>query len=178
VIQESTSLKYGPASEPLHISVEWLTICDALLTGFRPEDKGPYAFTPNTVELIPTLGALFPRGGPVQDPVLTTHREQVATDARADLVGPAQQVHLAVRVPHVAVRGTAQEMCCATEAGSYLRLRDSCLTQLKAQGPSRTCNESKEGEEEVPLAVRLPHVAVRGAAPYFPVKRLSCHGYI
>jgi len=36
-----------------------------------PEDKGPYALTPNTVELIPTLGALFPRGGPVQDPVLT-----------------------------------------------------------------------------------------------------------
>jgi len=27
--------------------------------------------TPNTVELIPTIGALFPRGGPVQDPVLT-----------------------------------------------------------------------------------------------------------
>ena len=34
----------------------------------------PYALTPNTVELIPTLGALFPRGGPVQDLVLTnTH---------------------------------------------------------------------------------------------------------
>ena len=31
-----------------------------------------------------------------------------------------------------------------TEAGSYLRLIDSCITQLKAQGPSRTCNESKE----------------------------------
>ena len=28
--------------------------------------------------------------------------------------------------------------------GSYLRLIDSCITQLKAQGPSRTCNESKE----------------------------------
>ena len=27
--------------------------------------------TPNTVELIPTRGALSPRGGPVQDPVLT-----------------------------------------------------------------------------------------------------------
>ena len=27
--------------------------------------------TPNTVELIHTLGALSPRGGPVQDPVLT-----------------------------------------------------------------------------------------------------------
>ena len=29
-------------------------------------------------------------------------------------------------------------------AGSYLRLTDSCITQLKAQGPSKTCNESKE----------------------------------
>ena len=38
------------------------------------------------------------------------------------------------------------EMCCGTEAGSYLRLIDSCITQLKAQGPSRTCNESKEEE--------------------------------
>ena len=27
--------------------------------------------TPNKVELIPTLEALLPRGGPVQDPVLT-----------------------------------------------------------------------------------------------------------
>ena len=34
-----------------------------------------------------------------------------------------------------------------TEAGSYLRLIDFCITQLKAQGPSRTCNESKEEEE-------------------------------
>ena len=31
----------------------------------------PYALTPNAVELIPTLGALSPRDGPVQDPVLT-----------------------------------------------------------------------------------------------------------
>ena len=38
--------------------------------------------------------------------------------------------------------------------GSYLRLTDFCITQLKAQGPSRTCNESKEEEEEAlePLA--------------------------
>jgi len=35
-----------------------------------------------------------------------------------------------------------------TEAGSYLRLIDFCITQLKAQGPSRFCNESKGGEEE------------------------------
>ena len=32
------------------------------------------------------------------------------------------------------------------EVGSYLRLIDSCITQLKVQGPSRTCNESKEEE--------------------------------
>jgi len=38
----------------------------------------------------------------------------------------------------------------AAEAGSYLRLIDSCITQSKAQGPSRTCNESKEEEEEEP----------------------------
>jgi len=35
----------------------------------------------------------------------------------------------------------------ALEAGSYLRLTDSCTTQFKAQGPSRTCNESKEEAE-------------------------------
>jgi len=30
--------------------------------------------------------------------------------------------------------------------GSYLRRIDFCITQLKDQGPSRTCNESKEDE--------------------------------
>ena len=39
----------------------------------------------------------------------------------------------------------------STETGSYFRLIDSCITQLKAQGPSRTCNESKEEEEEASL---------------------------
>jgi len=34
------------------------------------------------------------------------------------------------------------------EAGSYLRLIDSCITQLKAQGPFRICNESREEEEK------------------------------
>jgi hypothetical protein len=29
-----------------------------------------------------------------------------------------------------------------------LRLIDFCITQLKAQGPYRTCNESKEEEED------------------------------
>ena len=30
-----------------------------------------HALTPNTVELLPTIGALLPRGGPAQDLVLT-----------------------------------------------------------------------------------------------------------
>ena len=37
-----------------------------------------------------------------------------------------------------------------SEAGSYLRRIDPCTTQLKARGPSRTCNESKEEEEVTP----------------------------
>ena len=35
-------------------------------------------------------------------------------------------------------------MCSGSEAGSYLRLIDSCITQLKAHGPSRTCNEKND----------------------------------
>ena len=34
------------------------------------------------------------------------------------------------------------------EAGSYLRLMDSCITRLNAQGPSRRFNENEEEEEE------------------------------
>ena len=33
------------------------------------------------------------------------------------------------------------------EAGSYLRLIESCITQLEAQGPSRTCTESEEKKQ-------------------------------
>ena len=54
-------------------------------------------------------------------------------------------------------------LCCSTEAGSYLRLIDSCITQRKAQGPSRTCNESKEEEEA------QPDVVLRAVSP--PVSR-------
>ena len=41
------------------------------------------------------------------------------------------------------------EMCSGFEAGSHVRLIDSCTTQLKAQGPSRTCNEIKKEDEEL-----------------------------
>jgi len=46
--------------------------------------------------------------------------------------------------------GARREGACGIRVGLYLRLIDSCITQLKAQGPSRTCNESKE-EAEDPL---------------------------
>ena len=50
-----------------------------------------------------------------------------------------------------------------SEAGSYLRLTDSCTTQREAQGPSRTCNESEEEEEEEDQpVVHTPHEAAIG----------------
>jgi len=43
--------------------------------------------------------------------------------------------------------------CCLPPPGAlgYLRLIDSCITQLKAQGPSRTCNEGKEEGVHAPF---------------------------
>ena len=61
------------------------------------------------------------------------------------------------------------EMCCGIEAGSYLRLIDSCITQLKAQRPSRTCTESKEEEEEVARVV--PCELCRFRSPQFETQR-------
>jgi len=43
-------------------------------------------------------------------------------------------------------------VCCPSPVqGEGLRLLDSCITQLKDQGPSRTCNESKKEEEDLEL---------------------------
>jgi len=50
---------------------------------------GPTVCTPNTVELISTLGAIFPRGGPVQDPLLTNMPTQEAFAAVAAEGGAA-----------------------------------------------------------------------------------------
>ena len=48
------------------------------------------------------------------------------------------------------------EMCSGSDAGSYLRLTDSCITQPKAQGPSGTSNESQEGSGKHPKIVEEP----------------------
>jgi len=64
------------------------------------------------------------------------------------------------------------------EAGSYLRLMDSRITQLKAQGPSRTFNESKEeeeGEAEGADPSREPNVVpnvVKRQATYRVISRI------
>ena len=41
------------------------------------------------------------------------------------------------------------ETCSGSKSGSYLRLIDSCITQLKAHGPFKTCDESKEEEAAI-----------------------------
>jgi hypothetical protein len=55
------------------------------------------------------------------------------------------QLQLALPCKFSAVRFVCRYSC----MGSYLRVIDSCITQLKAQGPSRTCNESKEAERRL-----------------------------
>ena len=53
----------------------------------------------------------------------------------------------------------------AAEAGSYVRLIDSRITQLEAQGHSRTCNESKqEAAHAKGSRNSVPTSARRGAA--------------
>jgi len=44
---------------------------------------------------------------------------------------------------------------------TYLRRIDSCITQLKAQGPSRTCYKSKEEEKKIQNAARGEQVLGR-----------------
>ena len=48
------------------------------------------------------------------------------------------------QTPSPRTSGAENRGVVVTEAGSHLRLIDSCITQLKARGFSRTCNESKE----------------------------------
>ena len=56
------------------------------------------------------------------------------------------------------------DMCSGSEAGSYLRRIDACITQLQAQGPARTCNESRE--EEVVCSSALPAIFLAKVNPH------------
>ena len=65
-----------------------------------------------------------------------------------------------------------------SEAGSHLRLIDYCITQLEAQGPSRTCNESKEEEDTLScwLLSRPMHYSLTGLHRRGP--RQGCQGLL
>ena len=79
--QDPTPCTLHPAPYTLHPTPYTLHV----LTTVR---LAPHALTPDTVELIPTLGALFPRGGPVQDPVLTV--PHTVADLHRDLRHPRE----------------------------------------------------------------------------------------
>ena len=53
-------------------------------------------------------------------------------------------------------------------ARPYFRLIDSCITQLEAQGPSRTCNENKEEEEDLISREGCDASVVLGGDVVFP----------
>ena len=55
-------------------------------------------------------------------------------------------------LPSTRLQGGTRQESTFLQVGSCLRLIDSCITQLKAQGPSRTCNESKEVGRQVRAA--------------------------
>ena len=69
----------------------------------------PDPLTSDTVELIPALGAIFPRGGPVQDPVLTPgcacmHRASPKLGARTALGSYSRARPRSIEPPY---RGTS-----------------------------------------------------------------------
>ena len=55
----------------------------------------------------------------------------------------------------------------SAKEGSYLRLIDSCITQLEDSGPSRTCNQSKDEK-------RREHICQRDQIAFF--RLLICAG--
>ena len=64
------------------------------------------------------------------------HQNRIHHEYSPGLNWPKRQIRFYVNTEN---RGVV-----ITEAGSHLRPIDSCITHLKAQGPSRTYNESEE----------------------------------
>ena len=93
------------------------------------------------------------------DRQLAPHRRRVRRASRQLLAGPlliyeqslhrndASDANWLKRQMRFSARAENRGVA-VTEAGSYLRLVGSGITQVKARGPSRTCNESNEEEEE------------------------------
>ena len=64
------------------------------------------------------------------------------------------------------------EICSGSEAGSYLRLIDSCVTQLKAQGPSSKEVVEEEEEKEETGVNRGVSVPIEGLLQRLMQQRL------
>ena len=100
---------------------------------------------------------MMAQGRLLVDPTLKTASSEVV---RAALRGDVDGLRAALGDGHGALEARTSPagetpLMLATISGnpdavSYLRLIDSCITQLQAPGPCRTCNESKEEEEGIP----------------------------
>ena len=64
-----------------------------------------------------------------------------------------------------------------TYRGSYLSLIDPCITQIRAQGPFMTCNESKEEEEKKHLlnVWWMEHLAAKTEKDELHARQLLCN---
>ena len=61
-----------------------------------------------------------------------------------------------IRNSRFSTRQRVTEMCSGSEAGSYLRLIDSYITQLKAQGPSAGAGQDRRSASGAGRARELP----------------------
>ena len=107
-------------------------------------------------------------GGGLRDALPGTAQQQLATTPSGVLLARSARREMRRRNTRWCWRSSPR-----THAHSYLRLIDSCITQLKAQGSCRTCNESKEEEARPPPNHHtVPHTAQQGhttcVRPGFP----------
>ena len=93
---------------------------------------------------------------------------------RASLAQPAVSASIARGTCRHGTPGRARQV--ALDPGSYLRLIDFCITQLQAQGPSRTCNESKEVNQRRDAQVK-PDAILPASAWLWPAPALYCIVY-
>ena len=122
-MHKSMSLQYEPSSEPLHIS----------------------AATPRKRWRL----TLLTHGGRLEwIDIFFFFFFSLVTGPRRSLSLKLSDARVSDLVDARWALGVDRHCRLVAAAGSHLRLIDSCITQLKAQGPSRTCNESKEEDEE------------------------------
>ena len=120
-------------------------ICDGLLTGFLPEDKGPYASYPEYSRLSPALGAIFTRGRPVQDPSLTLRSSSHPWLEAVGVLPPVGG----------GIRSLARERldACLGDEQRVLELRRPLLVPASQSGPLRAVHASGRGIRQLGLRI-------------------------